>query len=174
MPAVYVCPLSQVAATVASSQASHLMSLINAATPVERPASIAEANHLFLGINDIVEAQDGMVLPAAEHVRRVIDFAEAWPRERPMVVHCYAGISRSTAAAFITLCTVRPERDEREIAQRLRAASRFATPNSRLISLADSLLGRDGRMIAAIAEIGRGAEAVEGAPFGLPLKVGTG
>jgi predicted protein tyrosine phosphatase len=169
MPAVYVCPLSQVAATVASTRASHLMTLINASTPVVRPETIAEANHLFVGINDIVEAQDGLVLPGEEHVRRVIDFAGAWDRMNPMVVHCYAGISRSTAAAYITLCATRPERDEREIAQRLRAASRFATPNARLVALADAMLERDGRMIAAIAEIGRGEEAVEGVPFILPL-----
>lgn len=172
MPAVYVCPLSQVAATVATTRASHLMTLINASTPVERPASIAEANHLFVGINDIVEPQDGLVLPGEEHVRRVIDFANAWDRTHPMVVHCYAGISRSTAAAFITLCTTRPERDEREIAQRLRAASRFATPNSRLVALADAMLERNGRMIAAIEEIGRGEETAENVPFILPLTSG--
>ena len=62
MSAVYVCSLSQVAATVASTRASHLMTLINASTPVARPASIAEANHLFVGINDIVEAPNAVYL----------------------------------------------------------------------------------------------------------------
>lgn len=170
MSAVYVCPLSQVAPTVASTRASHLMSLITEGTPVVRPDTIPEANHLFLGINDITEAQEGMVLPAEEHVRRIIDFAEAWDRERPMVVHCFAGISRSTAAAFITLCVAHPARDEREIAQRLRQASRFATPNARIIAIADTMLGRNGRMIEAIAEIGRGEIAVESIPFALSLE----
>ena len=76
-----------------------------------------------------------------------------------MVVHCFAGISRSTAAAFITLCVARPKRDERDIARRLRQASRFATPNARIIAIADTMLGRNGRMIEAIAEIGRGEMA---------------
>src|SRR5690554_6885059 len=118
MPAVHVCPLSQIAVVVDRSRASHLVSLINDSTPVERPPSIPEANHLFLGINDIVEPQDGMVLPGEEHVERLIAFARGWHRNRPMVVHCYAGISRSTAAAFITLCVARPERDEFDIARR--------------------------------------------------------
>ena len=170
MPAVYVCPLSQIAPTVASTRASHLVSLINESTLVARPETIPETNHLFLGINDITEAQDGMVLPAEEHVRRLIDFAKSWTRERPMVVHCFAGISRSTAAAFITLCVVRPERDEREIARQLRQASRFATPNARIIAIADAMLGRNGRMIEAIAEIGRGEIAVESIPFALALE----
>ncbi len=62
-----------------------------------------------------------------------------------------------------------PERDEAEIAAALRAASPSATPNPRLVAIADGLLGRSGRMVAAIAAIGRGAEAFEGVPFTLAL-----
>jgi predicted protein tyrosine phosphatase len=115
-----------------------------------------------------------MILPAAEHVRRIIDFAGGWPRQQPLVVHCYAGISRSTATAFITLCATEPDRDEREIAAALRAASRTATPNPLLISLADDMLGRKGRMVDAIAAIGRGEDAAEGIPFLVPLRLASG
>jgi predicted protein tyrosine phosphatase len=68
------------------------------------------------------------------------------------------------------VCVARPGRNEREIAARLRTASSFATPNRRLVALADQLLGRDGRMIAAIAEIGRGELAFEGVPFMLAIE----
>ena len=171
MPAVHVCPLSQVAATVEASGASHLITLINVATPVARPDSITAKNHLFIGINDITEPMDGMVVPAEDHVRTLIDFVETWDQERSLVVHCFAGISRSTAAAYIALCVARPERDEREIAQALRQASPLATPNALLVAIADRLLERDGRMVAAIEEIGRGDTAVENVPFFLPLEV---
>lgn len=171
MPAVHVCPLSQVAATVEASGASHLITLINVATPVARPDSIPADNHLFIGINDIVEPMDGMVLPAEDHVRTLIRFVEGWDQKRPLVVHCFAGISRSTAAAYIALCVARPERDEREIAQALRQASPLATPNALLVAIADRLLERDGRMAAAIEEIGRGDTAVENVPFVLPLEI---
>ena len=169
MPAVHVCPLSQIAVTVASADASHLVTLINTGTPVERPRSIPAERHLFLAMNDITEAEDGMVLPNEAHVRELIGFAGAWDQERPMVIHCFAGISRSTAAAFITVCMARPDRDEAEIAAQLRAASRFATPNARLVAIADDVLGRNGRMVDAIAAIGRGDMAIEGVPFALPL-----
>ncbi len=169
MPAVHVCPLSQLAPTVAASGASHLITLINLATPVTRPEAIAAENHLFIGINDIVEPADGLVLAADEHVKSLIAFIEGWDQTRPLVIHCYAGISRSTAAAFIALCVARPERDERAIAQSLRRRSPLATPNARLVAIADRLLGRDGRMIAAIEEIGRGEMAVENVPFVLDL-----
>ena len=170
MPAVFVCPLSRIADTVTLARASHLVSLINDATPVVRPSSIAEENHLFLGINDIVEAQDGLILPGEEHVERLIAFAESWHRNQQMVVHCYAGISRSTAAAFITLCVARPERNEADIARRLRAASPYATPNARIVALADDLLDRRGRMVDAIAAIGRGETTMESIPFSLAIE----
>jgi predicted protein tyrosine phosphatase len=169
MPFVHVCPLSKVPAIVAAANASHLVSLINDDAAVVRPASILEENHLFLGINDIVVPLDGKILPAEDHMRELIAFVGAWDQTRPMVIHCLAGISRSTAAAFITLCVARPERDEWEIALALRRASGSATPNARLVTLADAMLARDGRMIAAIAEIGRGESAFEGVPFSLPV-----
>ena len=169
MPEVHVCPLSLVPDTVARARASHLVSLINDSTPVARPHGIPAANHLFLGVNDIVEPMEGMIVPAADHVRDLIDFVNGWDRERPIVVHCFAGISRSTAAAYITLCAVNPSRDEEEIARHLRSASRFASPNPLIVALGDRLLGRAGRMVDAIAAIGRGEEAVESIPFAIPI-----
>jgi predicted protein tyrosine phosphatase len=86
-----------------------------------------------------------------------------------MVIHCYAGVSRSTAAAFIAACALAPNRDEFVVARTLRAASPTATPNARMVALADLALGRNGRMNEAIAEIGRGETCFEGTPFTLEL-----
>ena len=169
MPRVHVCSLQRIGSTVAQTGASHLVTLINEGTPVERPGSIPAERHLFLGINDILEPMDGMIAPAEEHVARLIDFIEGWQAEKPIVVHCFAGISRSTAAAFITVCALRPERDEAEIANRIRVSSPTATPNLRLVRFADDILGRRGRMVRAIESIGRGHEAFEGHPFALDL-----
>jgi predicted protein tyrosine phosphatase len=169
MSFIVVCPLSEVSATVDRLGASHLVSLIDIETLVVRPDAILPENHLYLGIHDITEPMDGMILPDEQHVRELIDFIEEWDRKQPIVVHCYAGISRSTAAAFIAVCVAQPRRDEREIARALRAAASFATPNTRLIALADRLLDRGGRMIRAIAEIGRGELAFEGVPFALAV-----
>ncbi|MBV9556017.1 MAG: hypothetical protein JO254_02955 [Pseudolabrys sp.] len=86
-----------------------------------------------------------------------------------MVVHCYAGISRSTAAAFVAACALNPGRDEMQIAQAIREASPTATPNARIVSIADRLLGRRNRMVRAIESIGPGTMAYEGHPFSLAL-----
>ena len=90
-------------------------------------------------------------------------------RAEPIVIHCYAGVSRSTAAAYITACALKSDADEAAIAQQLRRASPTATPNAHLVALADRILARDGRMSAAIKQIGRGADCFEAEPFVLEL-----
>ncbi len=113
---------------------------------------------------------DGYIIPADEHVTRLIEFVRGWDRAKPMVVHCFAGISRSTAGAFVAACALNPRRDEMAIARELRRLSATATPNIRIVTLADRMLGRDGRMVAAIDAIGRGEIAYEGVPFRLDLE----
>jgi predicted protein tyrosine phosphatase len=100
----------------------------------------------------------------------VLAFVRGWDRRAPMVVHCYAGISRSTASAFAAACMLNPHRDEIEIAKQIRARSAIASPNRLIVSLADKALGRDGRMIRALDEMGPGSMTVEGKPFRLDLE----
>ena len=139
---IYVCPLSKVDATVASAKADRLISLLAAGTAMTRPASISEHNHLWLSMHDIAEAQEGMTPPGEVHVSSLLDFARLWDRARPLVINCYAGISRSTASAYIIAAALAPGRDELELAQTLRRLSPSATPNIRLVSLAASALGQ--------------------------------
>ncbi len=72
------------------------VTLINASTVVERPATIATDRHLFIGVSDITAAMDGHILPAEDHVGRLLGFVKGWDRQHPLVIHCWAGISRST------------------------------------------------------------------------------
>lgn len=169
MPRIHVCSLARLHDTVAAARASHLVTLINDRTLVERPVSIGADRHLLIGIGDVIAPTAGMTLPAAKHVEQLIAFAEQWDRASPMVIHCFAGISRSTAAAFITLCHLRPERSERDIARAIRQLSPSASPNPLLVELADALLGRGGRMREALVEIGPGRMAYEGEPFVVPI-----
>lgn len=166
---IIVCPLSKVEATVNRAGAERLLSLLAAGTDMVRPVMIRPENHLHLVMHDIAEAQEGMTLPGEEHVRALLGFAQNWDRSRPLVVNCYAGISRSTASAYIIAAALAPKRDEMELAKTLRWLSPSATPNPRLVAVADHILGREGRMVAAIASIGRGADAYEGVPFELEI-----
>src|SRR5665811_1179476 len=152
---IFVTPLSLVESTVADARVSHLVTLINGETLIETPASIVKERHLRLSMNDISEARHGLVVPSEDHVSELIRFALDWDQQAPLLIHCWAGISRSTAAAFISLCALNPQADEHALARALRRASPTAYPNRRLVALADSVLTRKGRMLAAVEHIGR-------------------
>jgi predicted protein tyrosine phosphatase len=165
---IYVAPLSLVETTVAGARVSHLVTLINGEMPITTPPGIGPDRHLRLAMNDICEPQEGLVLPCEAHVEDLIRFALDWDRKAPLLIHCWAGISRSTAAAFISLCALNPGSEELALAQALRRASPTAYPNRRLVALADLALGRKGRMSHAVEQIGRGQLADEADVFALP------
>jgi predicted protein tyrosine phosphatase len=167
---IHVCSLARLQETVDEIGARHVVSLLGDEFRVERPVGIAPENHLWLRLHDISSPLDGHVLPDEVHVADLLNFVRGWDRRAPLVVHCFAGISRSTASAFASVCALNPQREEIGIARALRRASPTATPNVRIVSLADRLLGRDGRMIAAVETIGRGISADEALPFELELE----
>ena len=169
MPRLLVCPLSRIDEFVETHGARSLVTLINVGTPVERPAAIEAHRHLFIGMSDIATPLQGHVAPDAAHVETLLAFVRAWDRKAPMLIHCWAGVSRSTAAAFVAACALAPDRDEAEIAQEIRAASPTATPNARFVAIADAHLRRNGRMSDAVRAIGRGVDCFEGVPFALAI-----
>jgi predicted protein tyrosine phosphatase len=130
---------------------------------------LPETDHLRLSFHDVAAAVPGLSAPRSEDMVRLLTFLRGWNGASPMLIHCWAGISRSTAAGYIATCLLRPQDDEWLLARELRAAAPSATPNPLLVALADEALGREGRMIAAINTIGRGADAFEGTPFRLAV-----
>lgn len=167
---IHVCSLARLHETVEEIGARHVVSLLGDEVMVSRPRGVAPEHHLRLRLHDISTPLDGHIMPGENHVADLIRFVRQWDRRSPLVVHCYMGISRSTASAYASVCALNPQRDEAGIAQALRRASPTATPNIRIVSLADTLLGRGGRMVAAIETIGRGAMVQEAAPFRLDLE----
>jgi predicted protein tyrosine phosphatase len=167
---IHVCSLARLHETVEDTGARHVVSLLGDESHLVRPRGVAPENHLRLRLHDISAPLDGYIMPGEEHVADLIRFVRGWDRRSPLVVQCYLGISRSTASAYVSVCALNPRRDEIGIAQALRQASPTATPNIRIVSLADRLLGRDGRMVAAIETIGRGNFAEQAAPFRLDLE----
>jgi predicted protein tyrosine phosphatase len=165
--AIHVCPLSAVPDTVARSNASHLLTWLQDEIVVETPRLIAPERHIRFHIHDISEPLAGYVAPSGRHIEELIEFALDWGGQGPIVVHCWAGISRSTAAAYTALCAINPDASEAMIAARLRHASPTAYPNRLMVRLADAALGRDGRMVRAVEAIGRGVIAGEAVPFSI-------
>ncbi len=162
-----VAALSRVPAVLAGRKPSHVLSLLG---PEADDPACGDTHHLVLRFNDIITPMAGYIAPPADTVRAILNFGERWRADAsgaPLLVHCFAGISRSTAAAYLLACAFSEPGREEEIAQALRTASPTATPNSLMIALADDMLAREGRMIRAVEALGRGLFAAEGAPFDL-------
>ena len=167
---IHVCSLAALPDTVTASGASHVLTIMANDDQVQRPRSILPAHHLKVQVDDITEPIDGFVAPSEVHVEQVLGFVRGWDRRAPLVIHCYAGISRSTASAFAAVCALNPDRDERSIARQIRAASPIAAPNRLIVGLADQALGRRGRMLRALDDMGPGSMIAEGRPFRIDLE----
>ncbi|MBC7769503.1 MAG: protein tyrosine phosphatase [Phycisphaerales bacterium] len=173
---IIVCPLSRAPEIARDKKPSHVVSLLDPASRFPALEGYGHDRHLCVEAHDINQEQDGMDACCDQRMARILDFVGAWDRNAPILIHCYAGISRSTATAFITACAQNPGVDEEAIALALRAASSTASPNRRFIALADAELGRAGRMSRAIDSIGRGPpwyEIGEAAPFAIASSYGA-
>jgi predicted protein tyrosine phosphatase len=164
---IVVTSLSAAPSNVALHGAGQVISILSPASEFPVFEGLAADRHLRLSFHDVAAATPGLLAPGAHDMQAMLGFLRQWNRQTPLLIHCWAGISRSTAAGFIATCLLHPQRDEAELAENLRAASPSATPNPMLVALADEALGREGRMVRAIQAIGRGADAYEGTPFSL-------
>ncbi len=169
MPHLIVTPLVHLRDVVASSGSRHVLTLLEDRVVV--PPGVE--HHLAVDVHDIAEPVEGCRLCGEDHIGLLVQFARGWDRTTPLVVHCWAGISRSTAAALSIAAALDPGRPEEDLAGELRAASPTATPNRRIIMLADDLLGRRGSLVDAVERIGRGQPAERGAPFRLTVPPAT-
>lgn len=171
MPFLLVSSLSGVEKTIEQYHPSHLVTLLSPEYMIETPHQIALDRHLRLALNDVAEAWEGASPPSSLHIDRLIAFGRSWNAHAPMLVHCWAGISRSMAAAYTLLCDRAGPGHEFSVARELRARAAHAYPNPLIVRLADAALQRDGRMIEAAASIGRGEIVAEGTCVVLPLAV---
>lgn len=166
MSPILVCPSGEALALAREQRPSHVIGL--GAPGDETPAAPADAI-LTLAFHDIDRPREGLRAPDAEDVAALLAFGRTWAGERPLLVHCWMGISRSTATAFALACLHRPDVPERTLAEALRTASFCATPNALIVALADAELDRRGRMSEAVAAIGRGADYAPYRSFALAL-----
>lgn len=168
MSSLLIAPFSALEDAVRRHRPSHLLTLLDQPF-VPTPETIHPGRHLRLRLHDIVEPVDGGIVPETSHVADLIAFGKTWDRTAPFLVHCWAGISRSTAAAYILLCDIHGPGHEHRIAQGLRFHAPHAQPNRLLIRHADQLLSRNGRMITAVEAMGEASAVTEGEVVELPL-----
>jgi predicted protein tyrosine phosphatase len=170
MSLILVSPLAVVPELLRSYQPSHLISLLSPDYIHLAPNDFPPDRHLRLALHDIPEPADGMVIADEVHVTALLGFGRAWTGEAPMVVHCWAGVSRSMATAYAILCDRAGCGEESRLAREMRRRAPYAQPNRRIVALADTLLKRQGAMIQAIEDLGPGVFVEEGVPVPFELK----
>lgn len=167
MSEIIVAPLTHVESLTLSERPAYILSVIGADYMPATPAGYDPARHIKLAMHDIVEQEFDMVPPAKQDAARIIEIARGWDRQAPLLVHCWAGVSRSGAAALMTMAALNPGR-EMEAAQLMRARSSWAWPNPLLLEYADDLLKCDGRLMAAARALSPANLAAQGEPYRLP------
>jgi predicted protein tyrosine phosphatase len=165
---IHVSSLRTLDSVTARLRSYDLLTLLSPDHPDTDWSALDIGLHVRLAFHDIVKPSPGLVAPDRNILQAVLDFGRAGTGCRAKLIHCWAGISRSGAAAFVIACD-RNSGYEQAIADELRRRAAFVTPNRLMVRLADDLLGRGGKMIEAIDRIGRGVEAFEGEPYQLPL-----
>ncbi len=190
---ITVCGVEELAGH-GATRATHVLSILDPDHPVpEAFGTFGEHDKLELRFHDIVEETQGLVAPRPEDAVAVLAFGRkvvAEPGGAPrLLVHCIAGISRSTAAMAMILAQAMPDRPETEVLATVHGIREKAWPNLRMIEFGDALLRRRGRLIAAthalhrlqlevrphLAEFMSGggrAREVEGARATAPLQIG--
>ncbi len=167
---IYVCSLAELPRFAEAVRPSHLISLLGDDPFPPTPDSVTDGGHLKVHMHDIVEPAPGCITPETEHMEGLIDFADRWRRAGPMVIHCYAGVSRSTAAALVVLCRYNRGR-EAEAARLLRERAPHAHPNRRMVELADALMGCEGRLTAAVDAMSLPDFLAQQGPVSLPARI---
>ena len=136
----------------ADAGVSHVLTILDPGWPdPEHFARFRPHRRTIWRFHDIVNPADGQSHPTEADIRTILDYGEALRAEAVdhLLIHCHMGISRSTATAVILMAQAMPER-EAEIFAYLRAIRPFSWPNSRMIGMADSMLGLRGALVAAM------------------------
>ena len=139
---------------------SHVLSILDPSAP-ELPVfgSFGEHERIELRFDDVIEDSSDQVAPHRRDVEAILAFGRSLSAEPPssahLLVHCHAGISRSTAAMTLILAQARPDLSADYIlSEVLRIRSR-AWPNLRIIELGDALLGRNDEIVSAVPSVYR-------------------
>ncbi len=132
--------------------ATHVLSILDPDHPVpEAFGTFGEHVKLELRFHDDIDPLPGRIAPQPGDVARLLAFGRDLQREpgAHLLVHCHAGISRSTAAMTLILAQALPDEAAAAVLARVHAIREKAWPNLLMIEMGDAALGRAGSLVAA-------------------------
>jgi predicted protein tyrosine phosphatase len=137
---------------------THVLSILDPEWPDPTAfAEFAPHHRLSLRFHDIIDTEPGRLAPAREDVARLLAFGRELHEAASshLLVHCHAGVSRSTASAALILAQAYPDRPAAEVLEEVSRMRPRAWPNLRILEFGDALLGRNGELVAAAPAIYR-------------------
>jgi predicted protein tyrosine phosphatase len=154
---VTICGISELSDHCAAG-VTHVLSILDPEWP--DPAAFAEFpphRRLALRFHDIIEPGPHRLAPARADVELLLDFGRGLAESagRHLLVHCHAGVSRSTASAALILAQAHPDRPASEAFDHVARMRPRAWPNLRILEFGDELLGRNGEIVAAAGTVYR-------------------
>ncbi len=156
---ITVCGIEELAGHQVTG-ATHVLSILDPAAPVPDAFGVyGEHERLELRFDDIIEDTAGLLAPTPDHVTHLLGFGRSLTAEPPslghLLVHCHAGISRSTASMALILAQAMPDQDAAAILERVHSIREKAWPNLRLVEMGDAMLGRGGSLVRALHRLHR-------------------
>jgi len=103
----------------------------------------------FASFHDVPHGVADTTPATAQQIREILGFVRTAEAGSSLLIHCWAGVSRSTAIAYAILCDAAGPGLERECLAALLRLRPQALPNAHIVSLADRILDRRGAMSAA-------------------------
>jgi predicted protein tyrosine phosphatase len=173
-PSILICGVEHLNYLHLRRNPTHMISLLADEAAIETPDGITPDRHLKIRVDDIPGPEEGRIHPDRPHVDELIRFVESWNGSGTLLVHCFMGISRSAAAAYITLCRFNDHGMEETIARTMRMIGAHIQPNPLLVHHGDEALKRAGRMVRAVEELGRGSGINQNGFVEVPLWHGAG
>ena len=131
---------------------THVLSILDPGWPEPEALGAFDAHRrLELRFHDVIEAGPGWIAPERLDVEQLLSFGRDLTEARGthLLVHCHAGVSRSTAAATLILAQARPDRPAEKVLQAVVLQRAQAWPNLRILELGDALLDRRGEIVDA-------------------------
>ena len=146
-----VCGLEELAGH-CDTHATHVLSILDPDHPVpEAFGTYGEHRKLELRFHDIIDDTPGQVLPQRADVDQILAFGRGLQAEAGahLLVHCHAGISRSTAAMVLILAQAMPDQPAAAVLALVHSIREKAWPNLLMMEMGDAALGRGGSLAAA-------------------------
>jgi predicted protein tyrosine phosphatase len=154
---ITVCGLDELD-THRDARVSHVLSILDPEWPV--PAvfdRFGGHRKLELRFHDVIDERPGSVAPRPGDVQQVLAFGAALDREPVadlhLLVHCHAGVSRSSASMALLIAQAIPDRPGDAIFADILRIRPQIWPNLRIVEMGDRALGRNGDLIAAAHRI---------------------